>query len=121
MSENSLLFILFLGAGWLLAKEGHVKVDVLLSQLNPKGQALVNAITSILGAIICLVIVWYGIQCTWDHFQRGVLAHTALELPVAPILAIIPVGSFMLFIQFLRRVYGYIGGWRSLSSKEQGV
>jgi len=32
---------------------------------------------------------------------------------------IIPIGSFLLFIQFLRRAYGYFTGWRAIPDKEQ--
>ena len=109
ITEYSLLYIAFLGAAWLLKKEGHVRVDVVLNLLNPRNQTLVNIITSILGAMVCLVIAWYGAEITWDHFVRGVPSIQLLHTPRFLILMIIPIGSFLLFIQFLRRTYGYLG------------
>jgi len=114
ITEYSLLYITFLGTAWLLREEGHVKVDVVLNELNPKNQNLVNIITSILGAMVCLVIAWYGAEITLDHFQRGIPAIEILHTPYFIILGIIPVGSFLLFIQFLRRTHKYLKDWRAL-------
>lgn len=110
--EYSLLFITFLATTWLLKTEGHVIMDVVLDRLKPRTQALTNMITSILGAIVCLVIAWYGVEVTWSNFQRGIVLGTVLEPPIFIILSIIPVGSFLLFIQFLRRTYRYLRMWR---------
>ena len=116
-TEYILLWATFLATAWVLRKEGHVKIDVLVNQLNPKVQALVNIITSIIGAIVCFVIFWYSVQVIWTYFQQGIIIPKTLQLPKSPILAIITVGSFLLFIQFLRRAYGYLGIWRELRNK----
>ena len=47
-TEYMLLYITFLGAAWVLRKEGHVKMDLLLSRFKPRDQDTVNIITSIL-------------------------------------------------------------------------
>ncbi len=112
ITEYSLLFITFLGAAWLLKKEGHVKMDILLSRLSAKDQALMNIITSIVGAIICLAVVWYGVRVTWESFQTGYFTVSYLKILRAPILAVIPVGGCLLFVQFLRRTYGFLESWR---------
>ncbi len=50
-AEFGILYIAFLGAAYLLKQEWHVKIDMVLSQLPPRGQALLNTITSVLGAM----------------------------------------------------------------------
>ncbi len=117
VTEYSLLYITFLGAAWLLRKEGHVKVDLVLTRLKPGTQAFLNATTSALCAIACLILAWYGVKVTWDHFQTGYFLSTILRPPSFAIVLIIPVGSFLLFIQFLRRMYHYLESWRT--SREQ--
>lgn len=108
VSEIALLYITFLGTAWLLRAEGHVKVDILISRFKPTVQAYFGIFSSIVGIIISWVLVWYGAQVTIDHFQRGIVEPTAVEFPVGPILLIIPLGSILLFIQSLRRSYGYL-------------
>jgi len=112
ISEYSLLYMTFLVAAWLLKREGHVKIDLVLNRLSPRAQAMTNVITSIFGLIICLVITWYTAKVTWSHFERGLYMPTYLEVPNAYILVVIPVGSFMLFIQFLRRIHTYLRSFK---------
>jgi len=120
ITEYLLLYITFLSAAWVLKREGHVKVDVFVNQLNPRAQTVFGIVTSTVGVIICLGLVWYGVQVTWDHILRHVMAAESLiKVPYAPILAIIPIGSFLLMLQFLRRAYGYLGSWRASVNKEQ--
>jgi TRAP-type C4-dicarboxylate transport system permease small subunit len=107
-----LLFIAFLGTAWLLRREGHVKMDILVNRLQPRAQAFLGIFSSVIGAVVCLVLVWYGVQVTWDHWLRGTYKATTMEIPNAPILVIIPLGSFMFFIQCLRRAHGYYRHWR---------
>ena len=121
ITEFILLWVTFLCAAWLLKKDGHVVIGVLLDQISEKKRALLNIITSILSALICLVLAWYSAFLTLDHFQRGVTAATFIEPLKAPILIIIPIGSFLLFIQFLRRSYGYLESWRALRDLERGT
>ena len=115
VSETILLFVAFLGAAWLLKSEGHVRMDLLLNRLNPRPRSILNIITSIIGAFCCGVLVWYGSLSTWDNFVRGAFEPTVLEIPSAYVLVIIPIGSFLFFIQCLRRGYGYFKSWRESS------
>jgi len=112
-TEYSLLWLTFLGAAWVLREESHVKMDLLLTRLSSRNQTILNVITSIIGAIICLALTWFGVKVTWDNFQTGYFLHTVIAPPIYPILIIIPVGSFLLFIQFLRRTHRYLESWRT--------
>ena len=102
-----------------LKKEGHVKVEILTDKFGPRVQALLGIITSIIGAILCSFLIIYGTQIVWDSFQRNILMTTMLKPPRAPLLAVIPIGSFLLFVQFLRRAYGYLECWQEPLSKEK--
>lgn len=118
VNEYAILYTAFLGSAWVLSKEGHVIVEVVVDQLKPRAQAMTGIITSILGAIACAVLVWYSTQATWDHWVRGVWNPASiLEIPTAFVLVIVPIGGLLLFIQFLRRTSGYMGRWRVSSNQ----
>ncbi len=112
ISEYSILWVVFLSTAWVLRNEGHVKMDLVLSRLKPRNQTLLNIITSVVGAIVCFILVWYGAGVTLDHFLRGAGKLRMIEVPAAAIMVIIPTGCFLLFLQFLRRAYGYLRSWR---------
>ena len=115
--EYSLVFLTFLGGAWVLKKEGHARMDLLLSRLRPRSQAMLNIITSIICAIMWGLITWYGAKVTWENFQIGYYLNTILAPPLFPILAVIPVGSFLLFVQFIRRTYSFVKVWNECNTK----
>ncbi|MBI4186465.1 MAG: TRAP transporter small permease [Chloroflexi bacterium] len=112
VSEYGLLFITFLGAAWLLKEEGHVVLDVLLARLSPRPKALTNALTSVVGALACLLVAWYGIEVTLKFYHLKVLQPTIIKPPSFIFYSFIPTGFFLLFVQFLRRAYKNLEIWR---------
>lgn len=120
VTEYILLVITLLAAAWVLKKEGHVKLDLVLNYLSPRNQALVNTTTSIIGAGIFLVVTWYSTETTWKLFQLGFYeTETILHVPKWIVVAVIPLGSFLLCIQLLRRFYGYLTRWRVSPNKKE--
>ena len=119
VSRYSLVYITFLGAGWVLKEDGHVRIDLVLNRLTPRTQALLNIIHSIIGAIVCLIIVWYGIVVTIESFQIGYLLETELQTPQFLILMIIPIGTFIFFVRFLRKTLDYLAVWREPAEMER--
>ncbi len=120
VTEYALLWLTFLVAAWLLRREGHVKMDLLVNRLKPRGQRRINITTSILSAIVCLVIAWDSAMATWESYVKGYIEWTLLEPPTTPIIVIIPIGFSLLFIQFLRRAYGYWSSGRMVQPEEPG-
>ena len=108
ISGYILVYIVFLNAAWVLKKERHVKLDLLLNWLRPKTQTWFNIVTSFIAAVVCLIITWYGAEVTWDHFRRGIPSVEMLRFPMYIIWGVIPISGFLLFIQFLRRTYGFL-------------
>lgn len=117
VTQISMVYMTFLPAAWLLKKEGHVILDLVLNGLSPKPKALVNSVTSIISALVCLILTWYGASVTWDLFSKGIREATILQPPSFTLYIAIPIGGLLLFIQFLRRAYKYLGHWRSLSDQ----
>jgi C4-dicarboxylate transporter, DctQ subunit len=115
-TEYALLYMTFLCTAWVLKNEGHVVTDLLLVALNPRKQAFLNTVTSILGVFICLVLTWVGADVSWDHLQRGLYQPTPIQTPDFPLFVIIPIGSFLLFNQFLRRTKKYFLKLRSCAA-----
>ena len=108
--EYTLVYLTLLGAAWVLRQERHISVDMVLHRLKPRPQAVVNMVTSVLGAITFLVLAWYSGELTWNNFSMGYIfgEHRIVDAPAYIIIGILPVGSFLLFIQFARRAYGYM-------------
>ena len=121
ISSIILLLTPFLAGGWVLRGDGHVKMDLILEQFSQKNQALIKTITSIVAAVACLTLVYYGIKLAWDFHKTNYFTNTLLRLPKSPILSIIPLGFFLLFIQSLRRARDSIGDWVRLRTQKHDL
>jgi TRAP-type mannitol/chloroaromatic compound transport system permease small subunit len=107
----------FLSTAWVLKNEGHVANDLFLTRLSTRNQFLFNAITSVLGVIICLSLTWFGAAVSWEKLQSGAYQPTPIETPDFPIFVIIPIGSFLLSIQFMRRAHRNLAKWKEARAK----
>ncbi len=110
LTGYGLVYITFLGAAWLLRDEGHVIVDLVIHQVDPRTQRILHIIASMLGTIMCLILTWYSARATWYAFATGYRGVAELEMPLFPLLITIPIGIFLLSIQFMRRTYGFFKG-----------
>ena len=108
IAEYILLHLTFLLAAWVLKRDAHVKMDVVVEFLGPRIRLFLNVFGSILGAMVCIVLVWFGTKVTWHLYQSGTLTPTYLEVPKFPLTIVIPFGSLLFMIQFIRRAYGFI-------------
>lgn len=109
----ALVFITFLSAAWVLRTDKHVKMDIVVNRLNPRTRAVLYIIIYILSAMAWLVVAWYSGQITWQLFLRGERINSLLEPFKAPLVAIVPLGSFLLFVESLRRAHAF---WKSLKA-----
>ncbi|MGE5838857.1 MAG: TRAP transporter small permease [Deltaproteobacteria bacterium] len=105
VSSYLMLYITFLGTAWLQRKGGHVKVDLVTGHLPPRVRAVFRAVTSLGGAIVGFVLAWKGSLVTVDYFQRDVTAIGILNTPQFLLMGIIPIGGFLLLVEFLLQAW----------------
>jgi TRAP-type C4-dicarboxylate transport system permease small subunit len=107
ISSYLMLYITFLGTGWLQRHEGHVGVDLLVGRLSPRPQAALKALTSVFGAAVGFVLAFNGTRVTLDYYHREVTSLGILNTPQYLLLMVIPLGGFLLFIEFVLRSWKY--------------
>ena len=108
VSTILLLYTAFLAAAWLLRAEGHVAVDFVLAQLKGRHQLLLQVINSLIGAVVCAIITLYGVRETITVWKLDLYVDMPLEPPKWLVTIIIPLGSILLLIQFIRRTQGFL-------------
>lgn len=105
ISSYLMLYITFLGTAWLQRKGGHVEVDLFTGRLKPRGRAAFKTITSLGGAVVGFILAWKGSLVTVDYFQRDVTAIGILNTPQFLLIGIIPIGGFLLLVEFLLQAW----------------
>ncbi len=105
LTEFALLYITFLAAPWLLKNHGHIQMDFFVSRMTPRTKVLFEAVSCAMGIFITLILIWFGAKVTWELWVMKVYDLFKLAgFPKAIIVAIIPIGSFMLLFQFLENL-----------------
>ena len=120
LSSNALLegqtyafnLIFLLGAAHILSRDGHIRVDIIYSQLTPRAKVWVDIMGAALFLIpFCALIVWlswdYALRSwAWPNFPQGWPNIERMEkspqpggLPRYPIKTMIPLAFFLLLLQ----------------------
>jgi TRAP-type C4-dicarboxylate transport system permease small subunit len=101
--EMGLMAATFLGAPWVLRKNAHVSVDIVLSGLSPARRRLVDRLTSLLGAVLSVLFTWATFSALMIALSRGSIMRGVLVVPEwVPLLAPF-IGGLLLTLEFLRR------------------
>lgn len=103
LSGMMLLYIAFLGAAWVLRRDEHIIIDLLLGHVQPRTRWLLLLASSVIGAATCLVVAGFGVHEVIGSIQRGVRTPSEIELPRAANLIVIPIGFLLMGLQFVRR------------------
>lgn len=103
ITGTMMVYITFLAAAWVLRRDGHVTVDIVIANLRPEIQRVVMFFGSLIGAAVCLALTWFATKAVLLSLQRGILIAAEIEIPRAVNLVVIPIGCFLLGIEFLRR------------------
>jgi C4-dicarboxylate transporter DctQ subunit len=103
ISGTLLLYIAVLGAAWVLRREEHVIVDLVLGHVSEKTRSFLLVVSSLLGAMVCFLVAVFGTIELVNSLERGIRIPAEIEMPRAVNLIGIPIGFLLLALQFLRR------------------
>jgi C4-dicarboxylate transporter, DctQ subunit len=104
-TEYALLWIVFLGTTWLLREKGHITTDLIYSHLNGKAKRGLDSVMFLIGGLACAVMLFFGILHVCECVAGGVTDVRAVTVPKTAVFIIIPIGSLLLMLQFLRMAW----------------
>lgn len=102
--QYALMIATFMGAPWVLARNGHVKIDLLTASLPPRAEVAMTRVTCLIGALTAGVLGWYGLQAALASAARGSMIRTSFIIPEWWMLAFVPASLALCMIVFLRKV-----------------
>lgn len=103
LSGTAMVYMTFLGGAWVLRNNGHVTLDLVLTGASVPLRRTLIVINSLIGAATCFAVSYYGFHTLQLSIARGVMVASELEIPRAVGILPIPLGAFLLGIEFLRR------------------
>jgi TRAP-type C4-dicarboxylate transport system permease small subunit len=103
INEWSLVYVAFLGAGWLQREGGHTSDDSIVSTMPKWVGTGASWLGWIIGIVACGLLVWHGSRVTWANYVSDKYDFFKLrDVPVWPIYAVVPFGSLLWLIQLVR-------------------
>jgi TRAP-type C4-dicarboxylate transport system permease small subunit len=117
VSEYSLPLATFLAAPWLLYRNEHVRLDMLLGALPRTTARALDRFADLVGIAVSAVFVWYGLHVIADSRALGSMVFKTLVFPEWWLFVPVPVCFALLAVEFLRRMLGANGP----ASSQQGT
>ena len=100
MTEFLLVFVIFFALAITEIKNGHVKVDLVMSRFGERAQGIMDMITQLICFILTVVITW----STLIYSEKMRLSHEVsqdLWLPVFPVIYVVALGCALLALTLL--------------------
>lgn len=104
-SEAMVVIISFLALAKILANHRHIRIQIFTSRLSEHRQIILDIIAYTICLVFFALLTWQGWIVAWRSFKMGAATISAHPLPLFPIQAAIPIGSFMFCLQAVVEIY----------------
>ena len=81
VSEYSLVYLTFLGAPYLLEKNRHVVIDLVVDALKGGSRRTLLFLNEALGTVLCAILTYAGVVVVIDQIQSGIREATVMVPP----------------------------------------
>lgn len=105
--EQAMAFMAFLGLSFTQREGGHIRMDILIGQLNGRYLWFVEALSTAVMLILSLLLT-YG---AYLHFLRAwTIGDTSLDinLPTWPAKLVVPIALAVLSLRLMLQLWGYV-------------
>ncbi|MEO8137577.1 MAG: TRAP transporter small permease [Betaproteobacteria bacterium] len=102
----------FLGGAYVMSKEGHTRVDILVTHAGASVRRWLTLVDAILVIAVCAVLAVASGYSVWDSYTRNVSVVGNVQVPRWLVLAPILVGTALIVVERLRYVRKLLGRWK---------
>lgn len=81
VTQYLLYLATFLAAPWALKEGSHVSVDLIVASMRPRFADMVSRLSSCLGSVICLGLVYFGYVAMDQSRNAGTLIFKSIIFP----------------------------------------
>ena len=92
-------FYIFLGGGYVMLHDGHVRMDAFYSRWSPKKKAIVDAATFSAAAFYLVGLLWKTSFYTYISFLQGEIQASGMNSYIWPVRAIMAIGITLVLLE----------------------
>jgi TRAP-type C4-dicarboxylate transport system permease small subunit len=116
IEEYMLYLAVLLAAPWIMRKDAHVRVDILLNKVKDGTKRILQLIGNTVGLLISTGLFYFGLLATYENFIRGTKIIKVMPIPKYLPLLFVPIMGFVLFFIFLFNIWEW---WNSIPLKRE--
>jgi TRAP-type C4-dicarboxylate transport system permease small subunit len=105
ISEYSMPLATLMAAPWLLYRNQHVRIEVLVASVSAASARRLGMAGDAVGFGVSIVLSWYGAAAVRDSVNLGSLVIKAVVFPEWCVLLPLPLAFALLAVEFARRLY----------------
>jgi C4-dicarboxylate transporter DctQ subunit len=102
------VWAIFIVASQLVRTDGHVRPDIVLRLLPPRGQRIVEIFNCLVALAFCCGLVWFGVQICSTSLALDERSSTGLEFPMWIYYLALPVGSTLMGLRYAIRLHRFL-------------
>jgi len=108
MTQRIFATYYFICGAYISLHMSHIKMDVIYNRFSLRTRAILDMIGFLFFLAFCGVLLWWGSGYAWDSLMRLEPCNTPFRAPLYPVKLVIPLGTFLIFLQELAQF------WRNL-------
>lgn len=110
-SNYFMVAVVFLPLAYgMISKQGHIRVEILLSRLPLRLQMGLEMVGLILSLCVFGLVVWFGVAGAWRSWQAGETM-VNVALPMWPGRVLVALGGALLCLQMIVRIGHLVRGF----------
>ena len=119
--EYGLLWFTMLAAPWLARIKGHVYIDALTEFFNPAVQQVAAKLAYLVAIAGASISGWFSVDLWWEAYSTEMIDERGVELMQWWLYAPMPIGFFLVAIEFLRYLIGIDDMYGSRTEVKEGM
>ena len=96
--------IILLGWAYTQNQRGHVNVQLFLNMFSPRVQIILTFVCLIISLLLFIVITQQSWEIAVKALEEG-RRYTLLQIPKGPFLFLVPVGGFLICLEFIIQIF----------------
>ena len=104
------VWAMFLSCSQLVARDGHVRPDLLLRVLPPRTRRIVEMVNCVIAIAFSAGLAWYGARVVWEAFEFDDRSTGILSFPMWVYDLALPVAGVLMVLRYAIRFFQF--GWR---------
>lgn len=105
--------LVFFGLGYTLATDGHIRVKVISSRLNERGQALLDLCATAVALGLAGFALKFSVSLVWEAYSLRMVSETPAQTPMWIPQAAIPLGLILFMAQLLAHGLAAVSRWKA--------